>query len=93
MLLKNSCQIQFTFTLHIEKKILNNAKTLKKSKKIMPHWSKLVKILTPSDFYAYFQRFSALYNPQFIKYIKKVWIPLASWFFNAWTKQIPHFYH
>ena len=68
--------IHMLCTWHIEKKILTNAsKIIKDSeevKQIMPHWSKLVKISTPSDFYASFQRFSALYNPKFIKYIVKL---------------------
>ena len=63
--------IHMLCTWNIEKNILTNAsKIIKDSeevKQIMPHWSNLVKILTPSDFYASFQRFSALYKPQFIK--------------------------
>ena len=59
----------------------------------MPHWSNLVKCLTPSDFYSSFQRFSALYKPQFIKYVEKFWIPLAPWLYNAWTEKLPHFDH
>ena len=63
--------IHMLCTWHIEKKILTNASKIIKDPeevdKIIPHWSKLVKILTPSDFYSSFQRFSALYNPQFIK--------------------------
>ena len=57
----------------IEKKILTNASKIIKDpeevKQIMSHWSNLIKISTTSDFYASFQRFSALYNPQFIKYV------------------------
>jgi len=89
--------IHMLCTWHIEKNILTNASKITKDpeevKQIMSHWSNLIKISTTSDFYASFQRFSALYNPQFIKYVEKVWIPLAPRFVNAWTKKLPHFDH
>ena len=63
--------IHMLCTWHIEKKILTNASKIIKDpgevEKIMYYWSSLIKISTPIDFYSSFQRFSALYNPQFIK--------------------------
>ena len=89
--------IHILCTWHIEKKILTNASKIIKDPeevgKIMPHWSKLVKLLSPSDFYSSFKRFSDLYNQQLIKYIERVWIPLSPWFYNSWTEKLPHFDH
>ena len=64
-----------------------------KFKKTISHWSHLIKISTTGDFYASFERFASLYNPNFIKYVKKVWLPLAPRFVNAWKKKLPHFDH
>ena len=90
-------KIHMLCTWHIEKNILSNTsqfvKDLEEVQKIISHWSHLIKISTTGDFYASFERFSFLYNPNFIKYVKNVWLPLAPWFVNAWTKKHPHFNH
>ena len=84
-------------TWHIEKNILTNATQLIKDqdlvRKILSHWSNLIKISTPSEFYSSFSRFAAIYPGEFIEYVEKTWIPLAPRFANAWTKKITHFDH